>query len=348
MKKTVSALFLLLITMASFSQKMKMPKGESRPVITQDISKADLQKMRAMQDTLHKLSNLMVFDSVPDVRRKACYDFIPKLVTALKLDNSFFFPFDSFETISKVYPADSSFRIFTWQVLMTTPIKIASKNSKTGRDTVFQKPIVRYYGVIQMRSKQLKMFPLFASDTLPYGTEKILGPKNWLGQLYYNMMQETVNGKNYYTLFGYEVPDLLTRRKIIDILTFDEQGQPRFGAPMFWFKYDDSTSNKTGDTLSRFYIEYKYDATPVLNYDKELEMIVFDHVAPPNDKSKGASFTYVPDGTYEGFKWINNHWQWIEKVFTFAINEDDNPPIPAPLFGTPKHQPELPKDGDPR
>jgi hypothetical protein len=32
----------------------------------------------------------------------------------------------------------------------------------------------------------------------------------------------------------------------------------------------------------------------------------------------------------------DDHWEWVEKVFTFAINEDDNPPIPAPLFGIPE------------
>ena len=214
---------------------------------------------------------------------------------------------------------------------------------------MFQKPVVRYYGVIQMKSKELKMFPLYdASDTLSYGTDQVLTPQSWWGQLYYNIIQQTVNGKGYYTLFGFEMPDALTRRKIIDVLTFDDKGQPKFGAPIFQFRYEDSTKAKIGDTLSRFFIEYNGEAGTVLNYDKDLEMIVFDHVAPPNEKSRGATFTYVPDGTYEGFKWISNHWQWIEKVFTFAINEDDNPPIPVPLFGQPKRQPELPKDGDPK
>jgi len=85
-----------------------------------------------------------------------------------------------------------------------------------------------------------------------------------------------------------------------------------------------------------------------LNYDRDMEMIVFDHVAPPDEKAKGATFSYVPDGTYEGFVWLNDHWNWVEKVFTFAINENDNPPIPVPKFGEPKRQPQLPKDGDPR
>ncbi len=348
MKKAFFALLLAILTLSAFSQKMKTP-GKAKPVETPGMTKANLQKMKLLQDSLHILSNAIVYDSVAAVRRKACYAFIPKFVAALKLDNSFYFPFDSFETISKIYPADSSFRIFTWQLFFTVPVKLPAKYSKTGRDTVFQKTAVRYYGVIQMRSKELKMFPLYdATDTLSYGTEQVLGPQNWWGQLYYNVIEQTSGGKSYYTLFGFQAPDVLTRRKIIDILTFDEQGRPKFGAPMFWFKYDDSTSTKTGDTLSRFFIEYNGEASTVLNYDRDLELIVFDHVAPPSDKSKGATFSYVPDGTYEGFKWVGNHWQWIEKVFTFAINEDDNPPIPAPLFGTPKHQPELPKDGDPK
>ena len=86
----------------------------------------------------------------------------------------------------------------------------------------------------------------------------------------------------------------------------------------------------------------EWNATTTLNYDPAMQMIVFDHVAPPTDKAKGATFTYVPDGTYEGFVWKSNRWNWVEKVFTFAINEDDNPPIPVPLFGKPDKQPELP------
>src|SRR5437667_347518 len=80
-----------------------------------------------------------------------------------------------------------------------------------------------------------EIFPLFdAGDTLAYGTQQILGPNNWWGQLYYNIIQKTINGKNYYTTFGFEAGDLLVRRKIIDILTFDEKGMPKFGAPLFY------------------------------------------------------------------------------------------------------------------
>ncbi len=201
----------------------------------------------------------------------------------------------------------------------------------------------RYYGVIQMRSSKLKMYPLTdLRDTLPFHTQGHLTQNNWYGQIYYKIIEKTVNKKTYYTLFGFEAADFISRRKIIDILTFDEAGKPQFGAPLFQFKYDDSSHIKAIDTMSRFFIEYKWSASPTLNYDYNKEEIVFDHLAPPNPQANGVYFTYVEDGTYEGFKWTGNHWQWVERVFTFSIDENDNPPIPSPLFGTPKKQPKLP------
>jgi hypothetical protein len=344
---------LLLLLPAFFflsisAQKLKTPPPAPVIIPKTTIAKTDIAKLKLIEDTLHQLSNEFTGDSVSEQRKKACYAFIPKLVRALKFDNSFYYPFDSFETIAKVYAPDSSFRIFTWQLFFTTPVKIPGKYTKSGRDTTFQKPVFRYYGVIQMRSTAMKIFPLFdAGDTLSYGTQQVLGPNNWWGQLYYNIIEKTVNGKSYYTLFGFEAGDETVRRKIIDILSFDTQGKPKFGAPMFYIKHDeDSLHYSKADTLTRFFIEYKLSASTVLNYDSKLEMIVFDHVAPPNEKAKGATFSYVPDGTYEGFKWTGNRWNWVEKVFTFAINEDDNPPIPVPLYGHPAKQPELPKDNE--
>lgn len=331
------------------------------------LSRQDLIKMTKMEDTLQRLLNIVLYDTTirvtdksvdytgeiirsmasgkadttvyitarPKVdsaaekrrfekRKVACYQFIPKLVAALKIDNSFYYPFDSLTEISKIYPPDSSFRILTWQMH-------------------YPKGKFRYYGVIQMKSKKMKIYPLRdLRDTLPFHTQQILTQNNWYGQIYYRIIERTYDKKTYYTLFGFEAADFLSRRKIVDILTFDADGSPRFGAPIFCFT--DSSKFKIRDTLDRFFIEYKWSASPTLNYDNNKEMIVFDHLAPPDPKASGVYLTYTQDGTYEGFKWMTNHWEWVEKVFTFAINEDDNPPIPAPLFGIPKKQPTLPQE----
>ncbi len=310
------------------------------------LSGADMVRMKKMEDTLTRLLNIVMYDTskgdttvyiktMPkddtaglaqrfEKRKIACYKFIPKLIAALKIENSFFYPFDSLAELSKVYPPDSSFRILTWQMH-------------------YPKGRFRYYGVIQMRSGTLKMFPLRdLRDTLPFHTQHLLTDDNWYGQIYYKIIEKTIGKKTYYTLFGFEAADFISRRKIVDIMSFDEAGRPHFGAPMFVFKYEDSSHVRPIDTLNRFFIEYKWSASPTLNYDYNKDMIVFDHLAPPTPKATGAYFTYVEDGTYEGFKWEKDHWQWVEKVFNFAINEDDNPPIPSPLFGIPKKQPQLP------
>jgi hypothetical protein len=70
--------------------------------------------------------------------------------------------------------------------------------------------------------------------------------------------------------------------------------------------------------LSRFFIEYKWNASPTLNYDKNLEIIVFDHLAPQDPRAKGAFFAYVPDGTYEGFKWIKGAMAMDRKSIHFC------------------------------
>ncbi len=328
MKVFCTILILFLLPALSFSQKLKQPPPKPVTVVIPKLLKADLQKMKLMEDTLHQLSNRIVYDSLLAGRKAACYSFIPHLVNALKTDNSFYYHFDSLETIAKIYPRDSSFRIFTWQLVMPG-----------GH--------YRYYGVIQMKSAKMKIFPLYdMSDTLGYQSQQITTNQNWYGCLYYNIIAKQVNKKPVYTLFGFEAADYLTRRKVVDILHFDDKGEPVFGAPLFYFKYDDTTKVKQTDTLTRFFVEYKYSAPTILNYDSAMQMIVFDHVAPPSEKAKGATFTYVPDGTYEGFIWNSNRWNWVKTVFTYSINEDDNPPIPAPLFGQPKKQPEMP--GEPK
>lgn len=317
------SLCILLLALASQSQQKPVSNTSKLPQ-RPTLSKHDLKQIKAIEDTLKSLSYITLNDSTDEGRKKACYTMIPTLVRALKITNSFYYPFDSVVSISKVYPPDSTFRILTWQMQQRTSF--------------------RYYGVMQMRSGEMKIFPLVDnSDTMQHQTQQILGKNNWYGCLYYNILLHIVNKKKYYTLFGYERGDFLTKRKILEVLTFNEKKEPVFGAPLFLKHEGDSAKPMRTDTFNRYFIEYKWKANPTMNYDKKLDLIVFDHLVPPRDIARDTYFTYVQDGTYEGFKWVNNHWVWLEKVFTFSIDENDNPPIPSPLFGTPHKQPELPK-----
>ncbi len=192
-----------------------------------------------------------------------------------------------------------------------------------------------------MRSSALKLFPLKdLRDTLPFHTQQILTPENWYGCVYYNIIKQTINRQNYYTLFGFEAADFESRRKIVEILHFDEQQKPVFGAPIFYLT--DSSKNKINDTLSRFFIEYKWNACPTLNYDKELELIVFDHLAPLDPKGLqvliSRMFRMEHTKVSNGLKTIGNGCiQYLLSLLTKTIIH----PFLC-RFGTPKKQPTLP------
>ncbi len=259
---------------------------------------------------MKKYASDMIMANFMEDRLVADSLFTRSLVRALRTPYSFSYPFDSIATVSKVYAPDSSFRIFTWQF---------------ERDESY----FRQRGAIQMKMADgsLKLFPLI--DMSPFTanpTDSVRSNLNWIGAIYYGIVQKQYNGKAYYTLFGYDDNDIGTTRKWIDVLTFTKDGKPQFGGPFFNYPED---SIKPPQPAYRFCLEYKKDAHPTLNYDKEMDMIVFDHLVSENDH-QSQKYTLIPDGDYEGFVWKNGKWNYVNKVFTSKL-QDGQAPVPQPL-----------------
>lgn len=80
------------------------------------FSAEELAHFDGQEDTLALLAYVIVNDSLPEHRYSACHKLIPMLVSALKTPNSFRFPFERLKSVSIMYPPDSSFRVFTWQL----------------------------------------------------------------------------------------------------------------------------------------------------------------------------------------------------------------------------------------
>lgn len=298
-KKTQLLLLLFIALLSNISFAQTLSEKEHKV-----FEKAEVQ--------LKKYTQTFSNDSLSfEERTKAIHDFIPRFVAILKKENSYQYPFDSLLSISKITAPDNAFKIFTWQ--LKEPLGTH-----------------RYYGAIQMNASQLKLFPLFDySDTMLYHTQKTLQPNNWYGCLYYNcILNTTPKGKKYYTLLGYDKADFVSNRKIIDILSFDNENKAQFGAEPLLF-YADSLGNLT-QKVNRLFLEYSEKAVISLNYNKDKKQIIFDHIAPPSDREKDAKFSYIPDGTYEGFEWKKTHWQWVSRVYTYSIGKNDSPPMPAP------------------
>lgn len=276
----------------------------------QPLTKANFTKLKRSEDTLKLYAGNMIRDMDASKRFIADSSFIRNLVRVLRTPHSFYYPFDSLETVSRIYAPDSTFRIFSWQF---------TRDENTYRQR----------GAIQMRTEDgsLKLFPLIdMSDFTTAPQDSVRTPQNWIGSIYYGMIMKTHNNKKYYTLLGYDDNNRRSTKKWIEVLSFDDAGRPVFGGPYFSIKTD---SLKPAKLFPRFGIEYKKVGRARMNYDQDMDMIVFDHLIS-EDNQPDKPFTMVPDGDYEAFKWTNGRWVHIDKVFDFKL-KDGEAPMPEPL-----------------
>lgn len=272
------------------------------------LSPETIQQLHTSEDTLTILAFAVVNDSLPDMRFLACRSLITALVRALKTENSFHYPFDRLKSMSILAPADSSFRIFTWQLFVD--------------DSTY-----RYYGAIQMNTPELKLFPLIDRSfemPAPPVLEQ-LSPDRWYGALYYNLRPFDSKEGRKYLLFGFDGFTFFEKRKVLDVLSFDKSGNPRFGAPVF-----DRPGENAGE--QRLLLEYTSEAKVRLNWDEQYQMILFDHLIPmPSPYTDG--MINVPDGSYDGLRWEKGRWVFVDKVFNDVQEEV---PRPEPVLDAEK------------
>lgn len=274
----------------------------------QPINNSDLKILQQKEDTLKVFANKIISGQSVSIRFNNDSLFTRGFVKALKTPYSFYYPFDSLQTISKLYAPDSSFRIFTWQM-------VVSDN------------LTRQHGAIQMRTPDgsLKIFPLIdKSDVTTTIADTAGNNKGWIGAVYYRIVQKRSSNQNYYTLLGYDENNLKSNKKFIEVLSF-QNDEPMFGGRFFSYEEDSIPKPAT----SRYVMEYKKTAGARLTYDDEMEMIILEHLESETGEPK-KKWTYIPDGDYEGFKWKNGKWVHIEKVFN-QVTELGKEPVPMPV-----------------
>lgn len=268
------------------------------------ISNADKKALVLKEDTLKVLARNIILDSLTAGRMVSDSHFVKTLVRTLLVKNSFYYPLDSVRGVSKIYAPDTSFRIITWNISY-------SDYYHRQRGVIQFKPVNGASKFIPLRD--YSEFTTGASDSVRYS-------QNWIGAVYYNMVKTQHRGKNYYTLFGIDYNELRSNKKWIEVLTFNEKNEPVFGGPYFSFEKD----SLPRPPAFRFSIEYKKDASTLVNYIADEKKILIDHLISETDEPDH-KWTYVPDGDYEGFAWENGRWVHINKVFTFKLQDGQAP-----------------------
>jgi hypothetical protein len=284
---------------------------------SQKITNTQLMQLKQLEQEIKKSSIDMIEADETIDRYRADSFFTRGLVKALKTPNSFYYNFDSIQTISKIYAPDSSFKIFSWHLM---------------KDFTS----IRQKGAIQIRTSDgsLKLIPLIDnSDNTNNPFDSIRSNLKWIGAIYYKIVLTTYNNKKYYTLLGYDENDEKTNRKWIEVLSFDENGIPQFGGRYFQYPNDELNPKQPA---FRFCLEYKKEAKAKLNFDTTTNMIVFDHLIS-EEKNPSRRQSLIPDGDFEGFKWANGRWEHVSKLFDYKVNMQGidpmlgNAPTPASL-----------------
>src|SRR3954447_22285943 len=202
----------------------------------QRLSPSGLSTLKKDEDSMKIYSREMITDKTATQRFSADSVFVRMLVRSLKTTNSFYYPFDSLETVSRIYAPDSSFRIFSWQ---------------WSRDDDYY----RQRGAIQMKTADgsLQLYPLLdMSEFTTAPQDSVRTGNNWIGAIYYGIVMKTFNNKKYYTLLGYDDNNRRSTKKWMEVLSFDERNCPVFGGPFF-----DTTVGKiaTSASLARYCLE---------------------------------------------------------------------------------------------
>lgn len=234
-------------------------------------------------------------------KKKYNRELIQTFERALKIEGSMSYPFDSLNDMARLTPPDRSFRIINWNVAY-----------KDGTQEYFgfvqnKHVVTKKKGLFSIeRAITIKIHPLIDKSLEIKNPENTVSDnKNWFGMLYYTVIPTKTKKKTYYTLLGWDGNDKFSKKKIIDILTFDDKGIPHFGADVF---------NIPKKNPKRVIFEYAADCTISLKYNSKKGLIVVDHLAPENPLLEGQFQYYCTDMSYDGFEFKKGKWNYIPAI----------------------------------
>ncbi|MES2654597.1 MAG: hypothetical protein V4620_03355 [Bacteroidota bacterium] len=261
-------------------------------VKAQKIDSLTLDTLKDAELRLVGLSQEMV-TSFDETTRITCgTNFIKTLARTLRVQNSYFYPFDSLKNVSIVKSPDDYFRIITWNV--------------ASNDEHF-----RNFGVIQMNPNKIKrekklfgmpdFFPIIdRSDSIENVFYVETDASHWFGAIYYKIIKTQNQKGTYYTLLGWDGATERSNKKVVDVLLF-KNNTPVFGAPIF--------DIKGKQPLHRLIWEFNNKATMTLRYEEKPKLLIYENIIPPKADNVGMYETYIPDGSYDYMLWNGKVWE---------------------------------------
>ena len=216
------------------------------------------------------------------------------LAQALVVPEAYKHKFDSLGMIGKIYAPRKDFCIFNW-----------NHSNRDGTYRYFT--LMVFPGAKDEPNKVIRLTE--TTDSIPKPDRQILGADQWLGCLYYKIIPKKrgKDGKIYYTLLGLDMHDLKTKKKLIEILSFDPNGNLQFGAPII---------ELNGWEKHRVIFEFSAQQSMFLEYNRFKRRIEFDHLAPLMPYLVGEYEYYEPDLFRDALKFKRGQWKHLKDIQT--------------------------------
>jgi len=256
--------------------------GKKKPTVDFSPAEASVQQLfNEIQETKDDSLALRLHRKIEDI-----------LAETFVIPHAYQHKFDSLGMIGKIYAPRKDFRILNW--------------NHSCRDGTY-----RYFALIVIpgeKDKPNKVIHLTeTTDSIFRPDQQTLGANQWLGCLYYNITPKKrgKDGTEYYALLGLDMHNLKTKKKIIEILSFDVNGTPHFGAPIIEL-------NKW--TKHRVIFEFSVQQSMYLEYNRFRRRIEMDHLAPPMPHLVGRYEYYEPDQFRDALKFKRGQWKHFKDI----------------------------------
>ncbi len=192
--------------------------------------------------------------------------------------------FSTLRHLGQVTSPDSLLKIVSWNIVL---------NNFRGK--YFS------YLILKDDGKKNKIISLKASyNNTPPLEDTTYSAYDWYGALYYSIKPFEFNDKKCWVVLGLDYGNPLITRKLIDIISFDNNGSVIFGKK--WFE------TSTGMKYRKIF-KYASSGMMTLRFSSDTS-IIFDHLVPIASETGTNQVFYGSDYSYDSFIYNNGIWKF--------------------------------------
>lgn len=195
--------------------------------------------------------------------------------------------FTDLRYLGQILSPDSRLKIITWNLNLTDGTN-------------------KYFCYLIRRAKKGKPNEIFKLTAVnmdePPSINTTYSEENWYGALYYAVQPFRYKRETCYVLLGLDYTNLLVSTKIIDVLTFTEDGGIIFGKDCFI---------REGEKRFRELLKYSSDGVAILRFNNR-KSIIFDHLVPVSQVRRNSPDYYVPEFSFDAYVLKKGMWRFKE------------------------------------